>query len=248
MLKRNLYTAISKIGFGLIYYDDIMQHVLDRDDVLSRGARQFCMTSAAIRRVGNIYEQASTIFVHIPKNAGTSISSYIYNARLPHMTLSCSRYYFPKQISGKKTFAIYRDPFDRFLSAYYFCRQGGTESAPLSSVTRGRVSELKSIDDYLFYVKNVDSILELDHVFRPQYWYLAGQDSICEVDYLFDMGDVDLLAGKMFPHMKGSLPVLNVGQKGDIELTRWQRSQIEILYEKDLALAGHLVPLADSSR
>ena len=65
------------------------------------------------------------LFIHIPKNAGTSISHALYGLEVGHHPISWYRERFPHTMSQLPSFAIIRDPVTRFLSAFLFLKNGG---------------------------------------------------------------------------------------------------------------------------
>jgi len=65
------------------------------------------------------------LFVHIPKNAGTSISHALYGKEIGHHPISWYRERFPHTMTQLPSFAIIRDPVTRFLSAFLFLKNGG---------------------------------------------------------------------------------------------------------------------------
>ena len=75
------------------------------------------------------------IFVHVPRVAGTSIAQTLYGQRCTrHYSIRYYKTVAPEFWAAADSFAVLRDPFDRFASAYAFVRSGGTESCRLSDV------------------------------------------------------------------------------------------------------------------
>lgn len=93
---------------------------------------------AGMKQVNNVRVQrrCGAFFIHVPKNAGTSISKAVYGKQLSHWTL---RDYISYQEDLPRIypfFAILRDPVDRFLSAYTFLSKNGTEEVGVKSFER----------------------------------------------------------------------------------------------------------------
>jgi hypothetical protein len=68
-----------------------------------------------------------SLFVHLPKTAGVSISRALYGCLgMGHLTLADYRDLFrPRAFARMFKFTFVRNPFDRIHSAYHFLRSGG---------------------------------------------------------------------------------------------------------------------------
>jgi hypothetical protein len=62
-------------------------------------------------------------FVHIPKNAGTSIQSLIKEKQLPAFEYAGHHFRKNKIKSSTIKICIYRDPMERFISAFYYSKK-----------------------------------------------------------------------------------------------------------------------------
>ena len=112
--------TIHRALFGVFYEEDIYD--------------KFCASMPRVMRLfgwrlDEAIRRRNLIFVHVPRVAGTSIAQALYG---PHCTRHHSIRYFktvaPQFWAGADSFALLRDPFDRFASGYAFVRSGGTES------------------------------------------------------------------------------------------------------------------------
>jgi chondroitin 4-sulfotransferase 11 len=78
------------------------------------------------------YDETRTLFIHIPRTAGGSISDALYDGRdTGHIPARVYRAFDPDKFRDYFSFAFVRNPFDRFVSAYHRMLQN-----PSSNVTR----------------------------------------------------------------------------------------------------------------
>lgn len=73
--------------------------------------------------------QRGILFIHIPKNAGTSVSHALYGKEIGHHPVAWYRDRFPHSLAGIPTFALVRNPVSRFVSAFCFLQSGGMNAA-----------------------------------------------------------------------------------------------------------------------
>jgi hypothetical protein len=77
------------------------------------------------RAFPSMIRQRGILFIHIPKNAGTSISHALYGREIGHHPVAWYRDRFPHSLAGIPSFALIRDPVSRFVSAFVFLKDGG---------------------------------------------------------------------------------------------------------------------------
>ncbi|WP_227003284.1 sulfotransferase family 2 domain-containing protein [Kozakia baliensis] len=177
---------------------------------------------------------ARTLFIHVPKNAGTSISQQLYGRSMRHET---ARYYFHVAPDLKNPavsrFAIWRDPVERFLSAYDFARTGGAGLATLHPRFRPLYRQFRSVDDALDHIEQAKSPYELDHVFRPQSWYVCDWNNRLLVDQLIPLTEIPELP-KIVPALTGCrIPHLNHTKRTTLRATPHQIDRIRRFYAQD---------------
>lgn len=131
---------------------------------------------AAIRESG-------VLFIHVPKNAGTSVCEALYGQQIKHETV---RYYamVAPDVLDLPSFAIVRDPIVRFLSAYRYACNGGTGDRAVARPFNTRYQGFRCIDDAIDHIASARSLFDIDHIFRPQSWYLEDAGGDCAIDTL----------------------------------------------------------------
>lgn len=221
--------------FGVYYEEDIYEMFCQRVPLLMRAF--WWRIDADIRR-------KALIFIHVPRAAGTSIAHSLYG---PRNTLHISmRYYLavaPGFARRVESFAVLRDPFDRFLSGYAYVRNKGTKESELADVFIEDTAGINSIDDYLDYLEARD-VFSLDFVMRPQSWFVVDlKTGESLVKHLFVLGrDDEKLTRFLRGHGVADLPRLNPSARdAALELTPEQLARVRRLYAGDFALIESLI-------
>ena len=80
-----------------------------------------------------IIEKYKTIFIHIPKNAGTSIEEYFGNNSFKvqpnkHDNIYDIKKMFPNPYNNYRKFTIIRNPYDKMVSWYFYLRRNTFEN------------------------------------------------------------------------------------------------------------------------
>src|SRR5579862_6209995 len=187
------------------------------------------------------------LFIHVPKNSGTSIATVLYGAMLGHKTALFHQTVDPELFERAAPFATLRDPVDRFISAYWYIRRGGGSHSRMSEWFARSCKQIASVDDLLDYIEeHWRDLFVLDHVLRPQVWYLQDKHGRLVVDRLFVLGqDDERLAEFLGRYGVAHIPVLNTTDKGELTLTPSQRARVLALYADDVELLNRLTPRAD---
>ena len=198
------------------------------------------------RRLAKIAERR-LLFIHIPKNGGTSISEALYGTHIGHNTIRYYRAVAPIITETVPTFAVLRDPADRFLSAYRHASRGEAADAMISSAFRNEYRAFRSIDDAIDHVEGVKSLYTLDNIFRPQMWYVKDIKGAVAVPNLFHFLDRSRLDAWIAPWV-ASLPHLNRSRPAPISLRADQRRRLRSIYAEDYELIASLAAGAVRNR
>jgi Sulfotransferase family len=220
---------VNRALFGAWYEEDIYD--------------KFCTSfPAAMRafwwRIPPAMRARNLIFVHVPRVAGTSIVQALYGEGcIHHYSMRYYRAVHPQFARKAGSFALLRDPFERFASAYAFVRAGGTSASRLSDVFVRQTSGVRTVDDYLCFLEGRRA-LDLDFVMRPQSWFICDcESSMPLVKNLFLLGeDAAALSAYLAPQKVGPLPWLNRAPRPALLLNAGQRRRVELLYADDFVL------------
>ncbi|MBO1325746.1 sulfotransferase family 2 domain-containing protein [Acetobacter sp. TBRC 12305] len=218
---------------GIQEFRDVHERAAERGVSLPLGKRR-CLRLQKIKT-------AQTLFIHVPKNAGTSISRLLYGESMRHESVRYYRHVARELFSDQIVrFAIWRDPVDRFLSAYDFARKGGTAEVKISPAFQKKHMALKNIDAALDMLENAGSYYKLDHVFRPQSWYICDKYGAIDVDFLIDISRMDKISASIPALVHQTIPVINKTDRRTFRVTDQQRARILKFYASDEALRQHL--------
>jgi hypothetical protein len=175
------------------------------------------------------------LFIHIPKNGGTSVSHALYGVPVGHSTIRYYQFAAPHLVADLPSFAILRDPEERFLSSYRHAVAGGAANSWINPFFRNRYRKFRSVDDALDHLQGARSVYAIDHIFRPQSWYVTDHRGVVAVDQLLTMGELSNI-GDHLPDIRRSIPHLNRSRPITSSLTTAQRRRVRAIYAGDYDL------------
>lgn len=180
--------------------------------------------------------EAGVLFIHIPKNAGMSVSSTLYNDQVFHPTI---RYYArvaPDLVHELPSFAVWRHPVERFVSAFRYAQAGGSHDVPVARAFRERYMAFETLDDALDHVADTPSLYDLDHIFRPQFWYVADMAGRIAVDRICMIEDLERTVASYALTPFDKIAWINRSKPLDIDLRADQLARLRHLYPIDFAI------------
>lgn len=170
----------------------------------------------------NISYSNNFIFIHVPKNAGTSVSKGFGLETSYHITV---KEYI--NALGKDTyedmlsFAFVRNPFSRFLSLYNYARMDESyyhsaihpEKAIYGKHMDYDILKPASIEEAAILLKEGKLVHNPPHTqWNPQCFWLKDQENNLNVKYLGRFEDVDF-------HLRNLTQLLGVKLKGNLSKT-----------------------------
>jgi hypothetical protein len=229
--KKGIFSDPKRLHYALFrifYLEDLFDTACGR---WPRAMRLFA------RRIDPRLMAHKLLFIHVPRAGGTSLAHALYGGPINHYSIRYFRTINPRFCENRVSFAVLRDPYERFKSAYFFIRNGGTSLVRLSNVFVEQTAHIETVDDYLSFLESRDPI-RMDFVMRPQAWFVCDpQTGAPLVDYLFRQGvdDEDFLEF-LRAYGVSDVPWLNRSGRRNMELTALQRKRIRRIYAADFAL------------
>jgi len=188
------------------------------------------------------------IFIHIPKNAGTSIlKMFNDNAGRKHAKwydfYRASHYFFNRYTK----FAIIREPLERLHSSYQYYVLGGNKQAEDLAIQQQILAKSDSFESFINNVLNADFLM-LQLLFQPQYLYIYDRQLNCRVDVLLRYEhlsqDWNNFAHKMqypknLPWLNASKNKYDNSEDNSLEISSAARNKVQELYKFDYQLLGY---------
>lgn len=149
----------------------------------------------------NINHDKKYIFIHIPKNAGTSIYKSLGMTEPNHSQYIDYSNALGSEINQYFTFCIARNPFDRFVSLYNYAKM--EESYYHSSINPEKTIYGKHMDYDLLKNKNLNQCAQhlingdlrhdtVKNHWQPQSNWILNKEGENKVKYIGKLEDLDL--------------------------------------------------------
>ena len=180
------------------------------------------------------------VFIHIPKAAGSSIASLGVGYTFGHKTYAYYDKWRPRDRIMPITFAVVRNPLDRFVSAFHYLAQGRGNGIDRAWALKNNLIG-RPIDDFAINDLPQDRILRWMH-FKPQVDFTAGPRSIVAVDHVlrFETIERDWAALATRYDLPTCLPQKNssVGNKA-CRLGEEAAAVVRRVYAEDFSVFGY---------
>lgn len=191
------------------------------------------------------FHEKRCIFVHIPKCAGISIAQSIFGHCVPHSTITDYQLMFgAKLFKSYFKFTIVRNPWDRFVSAYFFLKQGGFDSIDRSILTP-ILAKFPSFDKFVEFLYSHREYMRWTH-FLPQSTWIQTPLGNIPIDYMGKLETLDesmkVISSELGLGHVPLLPRTNSSLRDQDYrhyYTRKTRDMVAELYRKDIKLLGY---------
>lgn len=153
-----------------------------------------------------ISDKHRLLFVHIPKNAGTSLEKCLNTRETGHRRWEQYKDDYPLEWNTYTSFAVLRDPVERFISSYNYARM---EKSLYHSSIPGDKAKYGMHPDYeLCKSKSIDEVAEIlvnnkNSLRHPGWWpqhYFVTSDGRIAVDCLINLTKLDAAIAELAPN------------------------------------------------
>ena len=191
----------------------------------------------------NAFYKTKTIFIHIPKTAGTSLVKSIYGdvSAEGHRNVFFYKKIFTNQLERYFKFCFVRNPYERLYSSYKFLQKGGMNKHDEKAFT----IHLKKYTDFESFVLNglsKELLNEIIH-FIPQTNFICSDKGVILVDFIgkFENLEEDIKILEKKINLKISLPHLNRNKKENYlsVYTEEMMSKVKEFYKNDFEILGY---------
>jgi len=197
---------------------------------------------AKIYRALFYWSRHNSIFIHVPRVAGTSISRAIYGRTLGHFCAEEIQRRLPGPFERLFVFGFVRNPWDRVLSAYRFAKSGGTEHMRVFRPDQYRIPEFDNFERFLFEWLAIQNVNCLDFVFQEQRRFICDSENRILVDHLGKIEMIDrniqFIEGRL--HRTIPLKKLNYTSDGMGYIKHYRNQDmielVRTIYGKDIEL------------
>jgi len=191
-----------------------------------------------------LWRKAGVIFIHVPKNAGTSVNEAVYGRFMGHVPARLVSRLAPRAFASLPSFSLLRDPVDRCRSAYRFARAGRGRGdgaiAGMASAGLYRRPEFESFERFVAEWLVRQDLASADPVFRTQASYVCDSNGVVLVDHLGRVESIHETEEWVSECLRRPVRFLrtNTTLRGSSpkRIDAHTRSMVESLYEADLRL------------
>ena len=139
-----------------------------------------------VLRRASVWVRAGIIFVHVPKNGGTSINEALYGRFMGHSRVQDIARVRPDLLRNLPSIAVTRNPWARAYSAYNFARLGTAMSSGVQiwQPSRYTIPEFESFERFVLEWLPGRDLEREDYVFRSQAHFLLNKNGEVGVKHL----------------------------------------------------------------
>ena len=185
-----------------------------------------------------ICHERRLIFIHIPKNAGTSVIKAMGVENM-YMDKTIEEYkeYYSEYWDKYKKFTVIRDPIDRFISAYKFARMkesgwfSATGEEGLEKHTHYELCNKMDINEYTSYLYKNSK--EFNRWNIPQTFIILNKSNEIEIDYYVRFENLQEDLSKISIENIQKLNSSKIEDDKVIQLTKKSKMKLYEIYDID---------------
>lgn len=190
-------------------------------------------------------DRTRSLFIHVPKAAGTSVSIALYGREVGHLPAAGYRAADAAKFHSYFKFAFVRDPAERFKSAYSYLMNGGSPAdRRFTQKHLAQFADRSALLAHLLQARRAGpwwSLLNWGH-FRPQVDYIAISGKIA-VDYLGRLETIEDDFAEISQRVTGEKRLLGQHNRSQgpqhSPLTIQEQKAVEEIYLADYEALGY---------
>lgn len=174
-------------------------------------------------------------FIHVPKAAGTSIALAIYGRIIPHHAAKYYQSIDKARFKKTLTFAVVRDPIERFKSSFKFLINGGTKTVKVRNYSKYK-NFFNDQDINRFITEWLPRQKKLDFTLMPQSEFICSETGDLLVDEIFDLSDLDSCKNFISKSLQKPIQIKKINSMNSHDSIKLSKHSLEILknfYAKD---------------
>lgn len=196
----------------------------------------------------HLWVKAGVIFIHVPRNGGTSINTALYGRFMGHYSARDVRIWAPDLFGRLPSFAVTRNPWARLLSAYRFARAGRAIDGPagvgIRHPERYQAPVFGSFERFVVEWLPERDLSKEDLVFRLQSGFVLERDGEVLVSHLGRLEALSELETYLTRTLGRPLKIGHINRTGDIlpyrmAYTAEMRDIVARAYGQDVEAFGY---------
>lgn len=185
----------------------------------------------------NYFKKKQFIFIHIPKNAGTSLSKSLGMHGHEHFTIAYySSFFDPAEFNSMYKFCIFRDPAERIVSAFNHVKRQ-THYGDFRRYVQDHIfNQYSTVDEFILDWLN-EKTLSTNYFTGTQQSFVSINKSLA-VDTIFSFNHTD----EMMQVLQSKLPFvsplfnLNISKTSPSPLSKPALDKLKQLYKNDYVI------------
>ncbi|NAZ70745.1 sulfotransferase family 2 domain-containing protein [Vibrio toranzoniae] len=228
--------------------DKVKEEKMAIDIELKNIVKKFCLRLIGVKNpYSRVEDENKVIYVHIPKTGGNAVMSSLFNCPgVGHEYIDeyyrFNRYKFNRYFK----FAIVRNPYTRFNSAFNYLKKGGISESDIKYM-KPMLESINNVDDFVDALRS-DAIFYFNVMnyvhFVPQSNFLTSTCKIrgVTIDYIGkqeELGDSIKELGELLKLDNVKPKSVNVTSSYDKHLSENVKSFVSEHYAKDFEILGY---------
>jgi chondroitin 4-sulfotransferase 11 len=210
----------------------------------------------SIEPFNDVENKYNIIFIHIPKTGGKALYYSLFKSEMQaHQSIIAYFLYDKRKFNKYFKFAVVRNPWDRFSSAYYYLKSEKKYLAHTlndQEFSKKYLSSFNTIEEFILEIYNNENfrnlILSWTH-FKPQYQYIEI-NGVNQLDYVGKFEDLEneFIKIKDKLGIKNKNTLIEKNKNEDKNKNYWEYYNkktakiIENIYKKDINDFGYSFP------